>query len=75
MTVLQKHIPNNNIVFELTEKSKEKNISFVSNEWSIFNFIDGKTNIQKIIEISKLDKFSIYKMLFTLISSGFIKKA
>ncbi len=74
MTVLKEHIPNNHIVFKITDLSKKKDIKFVSNEWSILNLIDGQRNIQDIIEASKLDKFTIYKMLFSLISSGYIQK-
>jgi len=74
MTVLKEHIPNNNIVYTLSEETKRKNIEFISNEWSILNLIDGKRNIDEIIEMSNLDTYTIYKMLFSLVSSGFIVK-
>lgn len=74
MTVLKEQIPNNSIVYKLSKETKRKDIEFVSNEWSILNLIDGERNIDEIIEMSNLDTFTIYKMLFSLTSSGFIVK-
>lgn len=74
MSVLKKLIPNDTMVFQLTEKIlEEEERKLVSSEWKILSVIDGKSTVKQIIEEGDWDKYTVYKKLHVLRSSGLIE--
>jgi dihydrofolate reductase len=74
MSVLEKLIPNDTMVFQLTEKIlEEAERKLVTAEWKILSVIDGKSTVKQIIEEGEWDKFTVYKKLHVLRSSGLIE--
>ena len=74
MSLLKKLIPNDTMVFQLTEKIlEEEERKLVSSEWKILSVIDGKSTVKQIIEEGDWDKFTVYKKLYLLMSSGLIE--
>ena len=75
MSVLEKQIPNANMVYQITENIQELgDIILNINEWRILSFINGKQSVKQIIEISGFDKFSAYKILYSLLSYGLLRE-
>ncbi|MFH2058644.1 MAG: DUF4388 domain-containing protein [Pseudomonadota bacterium] len=75
LSVLQKSIPSDRIVFQMSGKvhSKEE-IKLNANEWRILSLIDGTRTVRQIINESGYDEFAVYKIFFSVISSGLIEQ-
>lgn len=74
MAVFKKHIQNEDIVFRIPERINLSNkIKPSQNEAQILSLIDGKKTVGQLIETSHLDQFTLYKTLYSLISSGIIE--
>lgn len=74
---IESKIPSDNIVFSQTYRGDEVEQLFSRlsrDEVTIYNLIDGNHNIQDIIDISQLSKFNVYRILLTLMLSGFISQ-
>jgi hypothetical protein len=73
---IKKHIPDRNIIFEpckgLADDSEV--IQFNRAEWSIFSKIDGKKSTAEIMAESELGELQVLKILYSLLSSGLIKR-
>jgi len=75
MPILTKQIPNDSIVFKVSEKNKNReNKKLHPVEVKILTLIDGTRNVKDIIHKSGYDDFSIYKILYSFISTGLIEK-
>lgn len=76
ISVLTKQIPRNNEVLKLSDRVKEKEeIKLNAREWPILSLIDGRRTIQQVIHESGYDEFEVYKILYSLISSGLVEKS
>lgn len=74
MAVLRKHIPNGEMVFKTSEKTQSNaEVKLSANEWRVLRLVNGKRPVTSILEQSRLDEFSVYKILYSLVSSGLIE--
>jgi antitoxin component of RelBE/YafQ-DinJ toxin-antitoxin module len=75
MSVLKKLIPRKDIVFKVSGTLRNgSEIKLNPDEWSVLALIDGKLSVKEIISESINDSFTIYQILNSLISSGYIKE-
>lgn len=75
LSVLQKYIPSDRIVFKMSGKMQSKEeIKLNANEWRILSLIDGTRTVRQIIDESGYDEFAVYKIFFSVISSGLIEQ-
>ena len=75
LSVLQKYIPSDRIVFKMSGKMQSKEeIKLNANEWRILSLIDGSRSVRQIIDESGYDEFAVYKIFFSVISSGLIEQ-
>ncbi len=76
ISIIKKHIPNENAVFTQSEKSYGKQDSKLKeDEWNIYSMVDGKCWVEQLIVKSGFDRYKVYKILNALISSGYIEKS
>ncbi|MFH2090910.1 MAG: DUF4388 domain-containing protein [Pseudomonadota bacterium] len=75
LSVLKQFIPTDKLVFQMSGKvhSKEE-IKLNANEWRILSLIDGTRTVRQIIHESGYDDFAVYKIFFSVISSGLIEQ-
>ncbi|MBI4776942.1 MAG: DUF4388 domain-containing protein [Deltaproteobacteria bacterium] len=73
---IRKQIPDKNIVFEVCDvfEDEKKSIRFSRSEWSVLSKIDGKKTVEEIIMQCETDELTVYKILYSFISSGLIKR-
>lgn len=75
LSVLQKFIPSDKLVFQMSGKVQSKEeIKLNANEWRILSLIDGTRTVRQIISESGYDEFAVYKIFFSVISSGLIEQ-
>ena len=75
MSILEKQIPGSQLVFKISNKVRDKEeIKLLANEWSILALIDGKRTVKQLVDEGEVDKFHVYKALFSLNCSGLIEK-
>ena len=75
LSVLQEFIPSDNLVFQMSGKVQSKEeIKLNANEWRILSLVDGTRSVHQIIKQSNYDEFAVYKILFSMISSGLIEQ-
>jgi len=75
LSVLQKYISSDRIVFKMSGKMQSKEeIKLNANEWRILSLIDGARTVRQIIDESGYDEFAVYKIFFSVISSGLIEQ-
>ncbi len=75
LSVLQKFIPSDRLVFKMSGKVQSKEeIKLNANEWRILSLIDGTRTVRQIINESGYDEFAVYKIFFSVISSGLIEQ-
>ena len=75
LSVLKKVIPSDKLVFKMSGKvhSKEE-IKLNANEWRVLSLIDGTRSVRQVITESAYDEFAVYKIIFSVISSGLIEQ-
>ncbi len=75
LSVLKKFIPTDRLVFQMSGKVQSKEeIKLNANEWRILSLIDGTRTVRQIIVESGYDEFAVYKIFFSVISSGLIEQ-
>ncbi len=75
MSVLKKFIPSDKMVFKMSGKMQSKEeIKLNANEWRILSLIDGTRTVRQIINESGYDEFAVFKIFFSVISSGLIEQ-
>ncbi|MBU2480714.1 MAG: DUF4388 domain-containing protein, partial [Proteobacteria bacterium] len=75
LSVLQKFIPSDKIVFKMSGKVQSKEeIKLNANEWRILSLIDGTRSVRQVINESGYDEFAVFKIFFSVISSGLIEQ-
>lgn len=77
MSLLTGTITNDLLVYKKTaDKGKNPDeLNFSHTEAHILNLIDGTRSVRDIIAAGNYDEFTVYKTIFSLISSGLIEKA
>ncbi len=74
ISVLTRHFPSDRIMLKMSEiLTDKKKITLAQHEWNILSLINGSRSIRQIIKESGCDEFSIYKILYLLLSSGLIE--
>ena len=74
MSIFTNKIPNDLIVFVISEKINNKeDIILAKNEWQIIAMLDGTRTVSRLIDESGYDSFSVYRILFSLLSFDLIK--
>jgi len=75
LSVLKELIPSDKLVFKMSGKVQSKDeIKLNANEWRILSLIDGTRTVRQIINESGYDEFAVYKIFFSVISSGLIEQ-
>ena len=75
LSVLKEFIPSDNLVFQMSGKVQSKEeIKLNANEWRILSLIDGTRSVRQIRKQSTYDEFAVYKIFFSMISSGLIEQ-
>jgi len=75
LSVLRELIPNDKLVFKMSGKVQSKEeIKLNANEWRVLSLIDGTRTVKQIITESGYDEFAVYKIFFSVISSGLIEQ-
>jgi len=73
LSVLKKCIPSDKMVYKMSGTVPNKNeIKLNANEWCVLSLVDGTRTVRQIINQSGYDDFAVYKILFSVISSGMI---
>jgi len=74
-SVITKQIPNDKVVFKISEKMRDTDeIKLRKNEWRILSLINGTRTVKDVAKESGYDKFLAYKIIYSLMMSGFIEK-
>jgi hypothetical protein len=75
LSVLKEFIPNDNLVFQMSGKVQNKGeIKLNANEWRILSLVDGTRTVSQIIKQSTYDEFAVYKIFFSMVSSGLVEQ-
>ncbi len=75
MSVLRKQVPGGQSVFKIATGLKdEAEVNLNGSEWRILTLVDGKRTVDDIIGAVDMDEFTVYKMLYALISSKLIEQ-
>lgn len=75
LSVLKQLIPSDRLVFKMSGKVQSKEeIKLNANEWRILSLIDGTRTVRQVINASGYDEFAVYKIFFSVISSGLIEQ-
>lgn len=75
LSVLKEFIPSDRLVFKMSGKVQSKEeIKLNANEWRILSLIDGTRTVRQIIHESGYDEFAVYKIFFSVVSSGLIEQ-
>jgi len=72
-SIVLKQIPDDQIILKVKEK-RDGEIKINNNEWTVLSLIDGRRTIKEMLTESNYDDFALYKILYSLISSGLIEK-
>jgi len=74
ISILRKHIPNDELIYRLTgQVSNKDEITLSSAELKILGLVDGRRPIRQVIRDSGFDEYAAYKNLYALLSSGLIE--
>ncbi len=75
MSVIRSQLPDEGVVLKISEKFPDKKeVKLDANEWHVLSLIDGKKNVGQVAKKSGYDTYPVYKLLFSLLSSGLIQK-
>ncbi|MDD5448280.1 MAG: DUF4388 domain-containing protein [Actinomycetota bacterium] len=71
---IEEKVPSLDTVFEVEKfPGKKSEASLTSDEWLVFYYVDGKTDVRGIVEKSGETTRSVCKALYNLANAGFIK--
>jgi len=75
LSKIAKHIPDDTIVFKMSEKAKTHDRKKLnSDESNILSLIDGARTVRNIMDESGFDEFILQKILYSFIAAGLIEK-
>tara|TARA_B100000614_G_C14518083_1_gene481451 strand:- start:434 stop:1150 length:717 start_codon:yes stop_codon:yes gene_type:complete len=73
LSVLKKSIPSQGLVYKMSGTVPGNDgINLDASEWRVLSRVDGLRTVRQVIDQSGYDEFTVYKILFSLISSGVI---
>ncbi len=73
MSIIRKRIKSDEQVFKIAATIQDKEeVKLNAEEWRILSLVDGARNVNAIIKESGYGDFIVYKVLYSLISSGLI---
>ncbi|MCX8043064.1 MAG: DUF4388 domain-containing protein [Desulfobacterota bacterium] len=73
LSVLTQHMPDPATVVTLAESPPSSTGILTPQEQAILSLVDGRRTLQQIVRESGYDTFTVYKIVYALTSSGFIK--
>lgn len=74
-SIITKEITRDEVVFKISERMKDGDEGKLNkNEWHILPLIDGTRTVRDVVNESGYDKFSVYKIIYSMMMSGFIEK-
>jgi tetratricopeptide (TPR) repeat protein len=74
-SLIEKKIPSFDIVFELDpSRPVAGDVHLTDEQHTVLGLVDGKADIQRIIDISGLVEFEVGKALFGLLTAGYIHR-
>lgn len=75
MSVLKERIASDRSIFRLTDKGRsEQKMKIDADEERVLSYVDGKRPVRQIIEDSGYDEFIVYKVLYSMVSSGMLEE-
>jgi hypothetical protein len=75
MSVMSKKIASDNLVFKISDEVHQtEQIKLDANEWRVLRLVNGERTVKAIVEKSQYDRFAIYKILYSFITSGLIEE-
>jgi len=75
MSVLKDRIASDRSIFRLTDKGRsEQKMKIDADEERVLSYVDGKRPVRQIIEDSGYDEFIVYKVLYSMVSSGMLEE-
>ncbi|MBI9074464.1 MAG: DUF4388 domain-containing protein [Desulfatibacillum sp.] len=75
LDIIKKQLPDEAAVLKISDAFPDKKeIKLDANEWHVLSLIDGKKNVGQIVQLSGYETYPVYKLLFSLLSSGLIRK-
>ncbi len=76
MSIIRKQITSDKQVFKISETIQGKEeVKLNAEEWRILSLIDGSRSVRQVVEESGYDEFVVFKVLYSLVSSGLITDA
>ncbi len=76
MSIIRKQITSDKQSFKISETIQDKEeVKLNAEEWRILSLIDGTRSVRQVVEESGYDEFVVYKVLYSLVSSGLINGA
>jgi hypothetical protein len=76
MSIIRKQIASDKQSFKISETIQDKEeVKLNAEEWRILSLIDGTRSVRQVVEESGYDEFVVYKVLYSLVSSGLINGA
>jgi hypothetical protein len=74
-SIINREIPSEQLIFKISEKMEDtEEVKLNKNEWRVLSLMDGNRTVKQVIKDSGYDKFSTYKIIYSLKMSGFIEK-
>ncbi len=74
ISIFKKQIPDDKLVLKMSMKVQiSKEIKLNTNEWRMVSLINGTSTVRQIISESGFDNYLGYKLLNSLISSGYVE--
>lgn len=74
LSILKKSIPSDKIIFTMSGRVQDnEEINLNGNEWRVLSLIDGSRTVRQVINDSGYDEYAVYKIFFSVLSSGLIK--
>jgi len=75
MSVLTEAIPSDRIIFQISPKAEsQEELKFNAGELKILSLVDGNRTVAQIVQEGGYNEFSVYKILFSLLSYGLIER-
>ena len=74
-SLIEKKIPSFDIVFELDpSKPVAGDVHLTDEQHAVLDLVDGKSDVQRIVDVSGLVEFEVGKALFGLLGAGYIHR-
>ncbi|MBW2038070.1 MAG: DUF4388 domain-containing protein [Deltaproteobacteria bacterium] len=75
LSTITNQITSDKLVFKISERMRDTDeVKLNKKEWRILSLIDGTRTVRHVVNESDYDKFSVYKIIYSLMMSGFLEK-